>query len=131
MNLDKISGSKYLAAADVGEAGWVLTIKGFDMVSMDDGRQRLMMDFVEAKPMLVNRVNINRLKAIFKDANTETMVGKKVLVYLDPMVEFQGKIVGGLRIRPATGPAGGSQEPPKGRDKAQEVPKPLDDDIPF
>jgi hypothetical protein len=142
MKLSDLNSGKYLAGTDVGEVGAVFTIKAFDLEEMKDGSSKLVMHFREAgsKPMVVNKINGKRLTAIFRSDETDTMIGRKVHAYLDPMVEFQGKIVGGLRLKPPvmTAPQGGSkapegprkdQVPPIVHDEAN--PPPFDDEVPF
>lgn len=124
MNLDEMvkSKSEYLKKEDVGEAGKNLTISGFKRVKVDGEHgeeEKIAMFFAEEgyKPMLLNITNKNRLKAATGETTSEGVKGKTVNVYNDPMVDFGGKIVGGLRIRPATN--GASQTAT------------TDDDIPF
>lgn len=100
--------SEYLTKEDVGETGMNLTIAGFkmDMVGKgDDADQRCIMAFAEdVKPMIVNKTNMNRIKHITGAQTTGQARGKVINVYNDPMVEFGGKLTGGIRIRNATTP---------------------------
>ena len=97
------SESKYLAKEDVGEEGMNLTIAGFKIDTVGQGEnadQRCIMGFVEdVKPMVVNKTNMRRIKHITGAETTGQARGKKINVYSDPLVEFGGKLVGGLRIR--------------------------------
>jgi hypothetical protein len=101
MKLDDLvpSSSKYLAKADVGEEGRVLTIAGFQRTEID-GEKKMCLVWAEedVKPMVLNKVNTQRLKVATGEDTTEGVKGKKVLVFEDPMVEFSGKVVGGLRL---------------------------------
>lgn len=101
MDLASFTGSaKYLGKADVTEQGIALTISGFGVEKFQDGREKPYCTWQEgAKPLLLNKVNIQRLRAIIGTTKTEAMIGRRVHVYLDPMVEMQGQLVGGLRIR--------------------------------
>lgn len=116
------SQSKYLSKDDVGEAGRNLTIKGFkrEPVKNDAGtnEDKAVMYFEEdIKPMILNKTNMNRLAVITKAETTGDCKGKTINVFCDPMVEFGGKIVGGLRIR---------------AEQAVQQPAPADDDdLPF
>ena len=116
------SESKYLAKDDVGEAGKVLTIAGFahaDIGQGADTERKAIINWKEdIKPMVLNKTNAERLKYIFKSDDPSTVIGSVVNVYNDPMVEFAGKLVGGLRIRPAgtaqdqsRAPLQGNQQP--------------------
>ena len=102
MDLAAFNGSaKYLGKTDVNEMGITLTISGFGVEKFQDGREKPYVTWAEgAKPMLLNRNNINRLKVIIGSTNTAAMIGRRVQVFTDPMVEMQGQLVGGLRIRP-------------------------------
>ena len=100
------SESKYLSKEDVGEEGMNLTIAGFKIDTVGQGEnadQRCIMGFVEdVKPMVVNKTNMRRIKHITGAETTGQARNKKINVYSDPLVEFGGKLVGGLRIRQAT-----------------------------
>ena len=102
MDLAAFTGSaKYLGKTDVNEMGITLTISGFGVEKFQDGREKPYVTWAEgAKPMLLNKNNINRLKVIIGSTNTAAMIGRRVQVFTDPMVEMQGQLVGGLRIRP-------------------------------
>lgn len=102
--------SDYLSKEDVGEQGMNLTIAGFKMEMVGNGADadnRCVMAFQEpdVKPMIVNKTNMNRIKHITGAETTGQAVNKVVNVYNDPMVEFGGKLTGGIRIRPAAAPA--------------------------
>jgi hypothetical protein len=63
-----------------------------------------------AKPMVINATNIKRLFKYLGD-DTDQWKGGNVILYVDPDIEFGGKVVGGLRVKeyrkqakPATGP---------------------------
>ena len=96
--------SDYLTKDDVGETGINLTIAGFKIDTVGKGEnadQRCIMGFVEDhKPMVVNKTNMNRIKHITGAETTGQARGKKINVFNDPMVEYGGKLTGGIRIRP-------------------------------
>lgn len=101
------SKSKYLAKADVGEDGLILTIKGFRMETLegDQGDEdKMVVHFKEdVKPMVLNRTNA-QLIAVATGANKAgDAVNKQVVVYNDPTIAFGGKITGGLRIKKISG----------------------------
>jgi len=102
MNFDDLKTSKYLAQKDVPDSGLDLTIAGFEMVTMKDNAQKVVVSWREpgVKPMIVNATNRNRLTALCKTSESRNMVGHRVNVYTDTTVEMGGEIVGGLRIRP-------------------------------
>lgn len=153
MDLASFTGSaKYLGKVDVPEAGITLTISGFGVEKFQDGREKPYVTWQEgAKAMLLNKNNIQRLKAIIGTTKTEMMVGRRVQVYTDPMVEMQGQLVGGLRIRavpdyiPRPGPVmpqpqanpgqpvqyAPVQPPQPQRPQVDAQGQPFNDDIPF
>ena len=101
MDLNQFSESNYMSKDDVPEEpGTVLQIDKFSIEEMRDGEKKPALHWVEDthKPLLLNTTNRNRLLAIFGTSETGDLVGRKVRVYNDPLVEFGGKIVGGCRI---------------------------------
>ena len=109
LSFDKLvpKDSKYLTKDDVPESGVDLTIRGFktESVKGDHGDEsKVVLYFVEQGylPMILNQTNSKRIGISTGCASAGEARGKKINVYCDPMVEFGGKIVGGLRIRKAT-----------------------------
>jgi len=102
MNLKEFSASKYLGKGDVPQP-LVLTIASLGIEKFDDSGQKPFINWMEPiKPMLLNKVNRNRLMAITGQSESAHMIGMKVEVFNDPMIEMQGELVGGLRLRPVT-----------------------------
>ncbi len=125
MDLDELvpSESKYMAKEDVGRVGRNLTIAKFTREEVGDAKDmKTILNFKEedAKPMVLNVGNKNRIKHYLEATTAEEVVGKVINVYNDPDVEYKGKITGGTRIRGAQEVAGPAP-----------VVDPLDDDIPF
>ena len=111
--------SKYLKKEDVGEAGQNLTIDRLAREDLGDDGYKTVIHFKEnVKPMVLNVTNRNRLQKIFGDS-VASCLHQQVNVYEDPMVDFGGKVVGGIRLRPVAKPA------------APEAPAAPNDDIPF
>jgi len=138
MSLDDAvpSESKYLKKEDVGLDGKVLTVAGMSRADISKDNEpadhQTLLKFAEFdKPMVLKITNKQLLKlAIFGDANVNCtigqLVGKQVLVFNDPTVDFAGKIVGGIRIKaaPAAPPVGGTMPAAEAVDK-------FGDDVPF
>lgn len=98
------SNSKYLQKDDVGEDGVILTIRGFkrETLENDDGNEeKIVLYFQEQdyKPMVVNRTNANMIANATGSRTAGESIGKQIVVYNDPTVQFAGKITGGLRIK--------------------------------
>lgn len=66
----------------------------------DQAEDKIMMQFVEIEQMLaLNSTNLKLLVKFFKSKDGNEWIGKKIVLYHDPSVNFKGKLVGGLRIR--------------------------------
>lgn len=80
--------------------------------------------------MVMNSTNLQLAAQALGSDDTDHWIGKQVVLYNDPSVQFQGKLIGGIRIRA-----------PKKRPGTQAVPEPAavtaaadwedDSDIPF
>jgi len=123
---------KFLKKEDVGTA-LLVTIK--DVTQENVARQgaepemKWCLTFYETeKPLVLNSTNIQLLHNIFGSDDTDTWLRQRVVLYTDPNVSYQGKVVGGVRVRK---PKAGAQLPPPpvaaggGREPGE------DDDIPF
>lgn len=128
MSFDNLvpSNSSYLKKEDVGEDGYILTIKGFSREMLEsDGQseEKIILHFAEdCKPMVLNRTNAQLLAIATNSKVAGEARGKKIVVYNDPTVGFGGKITGGLRIKKVAGA-------PKSMGAAS--PSDPDDKIPF
>lgn len=95
--------SKYLRKEDIsGEALVTISKVGQVNVALDDAppEMKWAMRFADLKkPMVLNSTNIQLLAKACASDNTEDWVGKQVIVYVDDNVSFQGKLIGGLRIK--------------------------------
>lgn len=128
MKVKDMIESKYLRKEDFDE-DMICTIKGLkleDLGKDEKKEERWIIYFREQqKGMVLNVTSIRVLESAFGD-ESDVWVGKKVTVYVDPNVSFQGRVVGGLRLRPMkpekAAPTRSTQE--------AAVPE-LDDDIPF
>ena len=119
MNLQDFNQSKYLAGRELPEGGLDLVIGGFDVVKLNDGTSKPAVSWTNPaiKPMLLNKTNRLRLEVLFRTSQTEALIGQRVGVYFDRMVQGpNGDMVGGLRLRPAgqtpTGSGVPLQNPP-------------------
>jgi F0F1-type ATP synthase alpha subunit len=128
MKVKDMIESKYLRKEDY-EEDTVHTIKGVkleDLGKDERKEERWILYFREAsKGMVLNVTTIRVLEAAYGD-DTDLWLGKKITIYVDPNVSFQGRVVGGLRLRP--------MKPEKtarpGADQSAVTPD-MDDDIPF
>jgi hypothetical protein len=138
MRLDDMLESKFLKQSDFPQDR-LLTIAGIkreNMAKEDESPEyRWTVKFVELdKPMVANSTNLKRIFRICGD-DTDEWPGKRVVVYVDPDIEFGGKVVGGLRVRAPknSGPVAAAKAAIKPV-RESENPAPVDDidsDLPF
>jgi hypothetical protein len=72
----------------------------------------------------LNATNIQLCAQICGSEDTDFWIGKRIVLYTDPNVSYQGKLIGGIRVR---APKPGTVAPPP-------APKPAmveEDEIPF
>jgi len=107
--------SKFLRKEDFDE-DQICTIKTVKLEEIMGSDTKWVLYFSEhAKGMVLNVTTIRVLEGAFGD-DSDNWIGKRVKVYVDPNVSFQGRVVGGLRImppkaRPAPKPAPAAAEP--------------------
>ena len=108
--------SKYLKQSDVQDDTPVTIAKvGKANVARegDEPEYKWLIRFNEfSKPMVLNSTNIKRLARSCNSDDTDEWIGKKVVLYVDPDVEFGGNVVGGLRIRAMKGQGNGASKDP-------------------
>lgn len=97
------SGGKYLKQADI-DAPKLWTIKDVKKENVapptEDPEWKGVMYFHEVeKGLVLNKVNLGRAQFTCKSDDTDEWTGHKIVVFVDPEVEFGGKIVGGVRLR--------------------------------
>lgn len=108
MKIDQMLTSSYLKQSDVdGEVVvTVREVKKQNVARKDEDAEYKFVLFFEQyeKGLVLNATNIKRMgKACGED--TDDWVGKSVMLYVDPEIEYGGNIVGGLRIRGTKNPA--------------------------
>lgn len=129
MKIGQMMESKFLKKEDV-EQPKLVTIKGFSQANAgrdDAPDMKWTMSFREFdKPMVMNSTNLQLAAQALGSDDTDNWIGKQVVLYNDPSVQFQGKLIGGIRIRA-----------PKKRPAPVPEPAPVtaeaewDDEIPF
>jgi hypothetical protein len=122
--------SKFLRKEDF-EEDQVCTIKGVELEAMQQSSDtKWVLYFREhAKGMVLNTTTIRVLEQAFGDDSND-WIGQKVMVYVDPNVSFQGRVVGGLRLRGPSKKAKAAP-PPTVVQQAAATDEHFDDDIPF
>ena len=75
------------------------------------------------KPMILNSTNAQLIARALGSEETDDWKGQQIVLYADPNVSFQGKLVGGIRARATKkNKATGQTVPPE---------EPDDDEVPF
>jgi len=90
------STSKYVSSSEIGQDGFRGTIQ---TVAMEDlnGESKVVVYFNEAeKGWVLNKTNAGYLEALY-GSETDNWIGKHVALKVS-MVEFQGKVVPGIRV---------------------------------
>lgn len=123
--------SKYLKQSDVDDEV-VVTVQKVGKANVakkdDEPEYKWLVRFDEfPKPMVLNSTNIKRLAKACSSDDTDDWIGKQVILYVDPDVEFAGNVVGGLRIR-ASQPKAKSVPP---ANKTGGKFDDMNDDVPF
>jgi len=119
--------SKFLKKEDVGN-GVMWTITGCVQKNVAkegaDPEHKWVLTFAESeKPLVLNSTNIQLCQAIFASDDTDDWLHKAIVLYTDPTVSYQGKVIGGIRVRkPKPRTAAPSAKP-----KPAPVPVVLDD----
>lgn len=132
MRIGDMMPSKYLGKGDVQDKPLLLTIKGFQQVNLAKEGERPNMKWAmffaeEDKPLIMNPTNLQLAAQALGTEETDQWVGRKIVAFNDPGVQYQGKLTGGVRLR-APRQNGAAQAPAPAQQPAGED---YDDSIPF
>jgi len=106
MDINSAFPSKYLKASDVPKPIKVV-IHNVIMEEIEEGKrdkpvlyfqQTSTLPSHEQPAMVLNVTNANMVKSVY-GSDTTDWAGKKIGLYVDPNIQFQGKMVPGLRIK--------------------------------
>ena len=115
---------KYLKADDVIQP-MTVTISHFGEAEYDDGNKPVVFFHETEQGLVLNKINAQNMAVIFGVSNTDHWPGKRVELYCDNNVFFQGKRGKGIRCRDPQahptqvelggqpGPATGQYAPPQ------------------
>ena len=116
--------SKFLRKEDI-EEDVMVTIRGVkqENVGRDDAPESRWVIYYKEFPkgMVLNITSIRVLESAYGD-DSDNWIGKQCILYVDPSVSFQGRVVGGLRIRP---------QKQKAKAPISTEPAEFNDDVPF
>ena len=102
---DLFPPSEYLKSEDIEEVGEMeLTISKVDRIEFEDNGKKQVkgkLSFVETdKNLTLNVTNTNTIAGMFGKKDIDTVwVGKKIILWVDPNIQFAGDIVKGIRVR--------------------------------
>jgi len=90
--------SEYLRAADLQGRNIRVTISHVEMRDVGDDNKPVLFFQGKEKGVVMNKTNSNNISAAYGD-DTDGWGGKEVVLY-EAMVDFQGRSVAAIRIRP-------------------------------
>ena len=99
MNINDQFPSKYLKAADLNGGEITVTIKDCIVESLGEDKRPVLYFAGKDKGVVLNKTNANNIADAYTP-DTDSWVGKKVVLYT-AYVDFQGRSVESIRIRPA------------------------------
>ncbi len=103
--VSEMKNSRFLTQFDVGQEGKVLTIESIDHQNVAAENRPKELKWVlhfeeeEFKPLALNRKNTELIARILNSDDTDDWIGKQIVAYQDPTIDFGGKITGGIRVR--------------------------------
>jgi hypothetical protein len=97
---DDLSNSKYFCKADVKHGPVQAVIKGWAKEEVGPNKDLQFVIHFEGnvKPLILKPTNGDRIKVVAKTGDLDEWAGTEITLYLEPNVEFQGKMVGGVRV---------------------------------
>ncbi len=134
MNIQEAFPSKYIKAADLNDQNVRVIMERVEMEDIgDDGDKPVLYFRGKSKGMVMNKTNSNNIAIVYGD-ETDDWIGKEIILY-PTMVDYQGRSVPAIRVRPPQAKDRQSSElrhangspPPRRPTVAQE----LNDEVPF
>lgn len=138
MKLSEAFPSNYLKSDDLQDRDVLVVIATASMEKVGDDHKLVLSFQGKEKTMICNKTNASRIAYLYGD-ETNDWTGKEI-VLTSEFVEFQGRTVKGLRIKPPQrrqqtvekreGYEVSTGKPPNGNGKPRDPAK-MDDEIPF
>lgn len=141
-NVNDLKNSKYLTKEDVSPDKLV-TISKYDECDVSMENQPTSMKWILyfdefEKGLVLNNTNGQRIAYVMEttygitqmQGDFETWIGKKVVLYNDPMVEFAGKLVGGIRVKAPQNVVAANADTPPPEDTRDHVDGVPEDELP-
>lgn len=102
-NINDMMPSKYLKKEDVGNGVLyeIVKVDEQDIGTEETGPDiRWVLIFRETdKPFILNKTNLISVSSILDSSESDDWIGKSVVLYNDPNIQYKGKVTGGIRIR--------------------------------
>jgi hypothetical protein len=93
----------WLKSSDLGDDDHVVTIKDVrqEMVGQGKDQQlKLVMEFEElARGLILNKTNATTISKVLDSDNTDDWIGQRVILWVNPEVQFAGDLVSAIRVR--------------------------------
>lgn len=132
MNINEVFPSKYLKAEDLQGREITVTIANVIVEKIGQGEDRKPVAYFQGKEkgVALNKTNSTNIAAAF-GPETDAWIGAKVILY-PAWVDYQGKSVQAIRIRPAfDAPQRQAPTPPQPSGGYGGSHPDLNDDVPF
>lgn len=129
MQLNEVFPSNYIKAADLKGRAVSVVISAASIEKLGEDRKLVLKFQGKEKGLVTNKTNANRIGYLYGN-DTDSWIGKEIVLYAD-LVDFQGKTVEAIRVRP---PEQRSTEVATPAPAPKPVPKTngeLNDEIPF
>jgi hypothetical protein len=110
MKLSEAFPSQFLKWEDIDGAEPTVTISAAQMETLGDDHKLVLKFTGKQKRFVCNRTNANTLEQLY-GSDTDEWLGKQITLFVVP-VQFQGRMVNGLRVRAPGKPSTASK--PKG-----------------
>ena len=127
MKTSSIFPSNYVKASDLNgrEVPVVIAKAKIEKLGSDN---RLVLYFQNTeKGMVCNKTNAGRIEKMYGD-DTDGWIGKEIVLYAD-LVEYQGKTVDAIRVKPPVKRAAPQRQAPQQPRQQQQTIKDVDDDM--
>ena len=138
MHINELGNSTFLKKEDCAKP-ILVTISKVTRETVEKGgygkpkKDGYVLHFVEdVKPMVLNKTNGRLIAQITGSETDDGWIGKKIVLYHEPNVEFGGQLVGGIRVRaPRNQPPQNTRAPVQQPRAVAPLPNPPMDDPPF
>ncbi len=129
MKISNAFPSEYLRAADLQGRNVKVTMDRVEMAELGNDHKPILFFKGKDKGLVLNKTNANNIAVVYGD-DTDEWEGKELILF-EAMVDFQGKTMAAIRVRP---PSVRDRQPSRSaapQPSHSEIDPPLNDDIPF